>query len=269
MFYGYHAHLWLGREPTVTGIKDGWHEWLVKADSAALAGMGGIGAVITVTAFVESYGNLYDYALLVGMTGWRARIAPLGVDLLILTGELLLFVAIARGWERRTKIYGWALVITGLALSVAGNVGHLHQAGWQTRVTSALWPAVLTGGLAAWLMALKRVSESYRLPVRATSPQPQKTARPPASRTAKPASQPAGKPAAGKSASRRGRPLIEVPVPAGALAAAAAQKVSPRKLQPWLVGNYDYEGPEIGRIVARRLLAAAGPVNGHDLSEAS
>lgn len=251
----------------MTGIKDGWRQWLKTADSAALAAMGGIGAVITLTAFVESYGNLYDYALLVGMHGWRARIAPLGVDLLILTGELLLFVAIARAWEKRTKVYGWVLVVSGLALSVAGNVGHLHQAGWQTRVTSALWPAVLTGGLAAWLMALKRVSESYRVPARVTSPQPQNAARLPASTKAgKPAA--AGKPA--KPAARRvGRPLVEVPIPAGALAAAAAQNVSPRRLRPWLVDNYAYDGPVIGRDVARRLLATAGPVNGHDLSEAS
>jgi uncharacterized protein DUF2637 len=229
-------------------MKDTWHRWLKTADSVALAAMGIIGSVITGTAFTESYSNLYDYALLVGIRGWRARIAPLGVDLLILTGELLLFVAIARGWERRTKVYGWCLVIAGAALSVGGNVGHLHQAGWQTRLVSAFWPTVLTVGLAAWLMALKRVSESYQPKAQqkpATAPAPHR----------------ARKPARPKRAAT-GRPPLEVPLPEGALAAAVAQNVSRRDFRPWLAENYGTQ-VDITPWKAGQLLNAARSANGH------
>jgi Protein of unknown function (DUF2637) len=229
----------------VADIKKGWHRWLVRADSVALALMGVIGVVITVTAFAESYGNLYDYARLVGMAGWRARIAPLGVDLLILTGELLLFVAIARGWEARTLVYGWTLVAAGLGLSVAGNVGHVHQAGWQTRVTFALWPAVLTAGLAAGLMALKRVSETYRTPA----------ARPVAAATPSRARVKTG-PASAARTRQPGRPAAEVVLPAGAVEAARLAGITSRKLSPWLADTYHVDIP-LSRWKAGQLLAAS------------
>lgn len=237
----------------MTGIKDGWRRWLKAADSAALAGMGILGAVITAVALIESYGNLYDYALLAGLAGWRARIAPLAVDTLILTGELLLFTAIARAWERRVKAYGWLLVAAGFALSVAGNVGHLHQAGWQTRVTSALWPSVATAGLAAGLMALKRVSDAYQAkPAAAIKTINRQVSGPPAGQ--KPGLRRGG---------RAGRPQVQVPLPDGALAAAAAARVSSRQLVPWLAERYpDAVIPEISRYKAGELLKTAR-LNGH------
>src|SRR6201984_477148 len=143
-------------------MKDTWRGWLKTADSIALAALGVLGVVITVTAFIESYGNLVDYLLLVRMAGCGARIGPLGVDAIVVTGELLLFVSVIRQWELWIKWFAASLIGSGLALSVAMNIGHLRAASWQTRLTSALWPVVLAVGLAAGLIALKRVSATYQ-----------------------------------------------------------------------------------------------------------
>ncbi len=50
---------------------------------------------------------------------------PLQVDVFIAVGELALFVALADAWQRRTRIGAWAVTLAGLAVSVAGNVGHV------------------------------------------------------------------------------------------------------------------------------------------------
>lgn len=236
----------------MTGMKEHWHGWLKTADTIALAGLGLLGAVITATAFIESYGNLVDYLLLVHMAGWRAKIGPLGVDAIVLTGELLLFVAVARKWETWIKAFAGTLIGSGLSLSVAMNIGHLPSATWQTRATSALWPVVLATGLAAGLIALKRVSESY---------QPEPAKRDSTRTRPHPSSRPRPRPA--KQTVKRGRPPVEVDLPAGALAAAVAQGVTPRQFGPWLADNYpDAPATEISRYKAGQLLDAARS-NGH------
>jgi len=47
-------------------------------------------------------------------------------DVFLAVGELPLCVAYLDGWPARQRIWPWATAVTGLAVSVAGNIGHTH-----------------------------------------------------------------------------------------------------------------------------------------------
>jgi hypothetical protein len=85
---------------------------------------------------------------------------PLQIDTFIAVGELALFVALIDGWQRRSRILPWVVVLGGLAVSVAGNVGHV---GWLAPVadkaTAAVPPFAAAAALAVGLGVLKRVVE--------------------------------------------------------------------------------------------------------------
>ena len=80
-------------------------------------------------------GGPWLFAVNYGLGGWRAMIAPVAVpDSFIIVGEGMLFVGLVRNWtDRPYHRFAWLLAATGFAISVAGNVGHLHTATWPER----------------------------------------------------------------------------------------------------------------------------------------
>jgi hypothetical protein len=101
---------------------------------AAIAVLVGSASLVS---FAESYRGLYEWALHHGLTGAWAVAWPLQVDVFIAVGELALFVALADQWDARSRTGAWAVTAAGLAVSVAGNVGHVAGHDLASRVTAA------------------------------------------------------------------------------------------------------------------------------------
>lgn len=108
-------------------------------------------------AFAESYRGLLAWALRHGLAGFWAACFPLQLDLFIAVGELVLFVAMVDGWKVRSRTGAWAVSLTGLAVSVAGNIGHLAVADVQSRATAAVPPLAAFAALWLGLSVLKRI----------------------------------------------------------------------------------------------------------------
>jgi hypothetical protein len=123
----------------------------------ALAAIAVLVAAASVVSFAESYRGLYAWAHEHGLSGPWAVIWPLQVDVFIAVGELALFVALADAWARRSRAGAWAVTLAGLAVSVAGNVGHVHGHSAADRVTAAVPPLAAAAALAVGLGVLKRV----------------------------------------------------------------------------------------------------------------
>ena len=82
---------------------------------------------------------------------------PLQVDVFIAVGELALFVGLADQWTRRNRVGAWTVTLAGLAVSVAGNVGHVTGHTLASRATAAVPPLAAAAALAVGLGVLKRV----------------------------------------------------------------------------------------------------------------
>jgi hypothetical protein len=109
---------------------------------------------------MESYRALYDWAHEHGLSVRWSAVWPLQIDTFIAVGELALFVALVDAWQRRSRILPWVVTLAGLAVSVAGNVGHV---GWAApiadKATAAVPPLAAAAALAVGLSVLKRVVE--------------------------------------------------------------------------------------------------------------
>ena len=75
-------------------------------------------------------------------------------------GELALYVAYLDAWPARQRIWPWATALTGLAVSVAGNVGHIQAApgdpvSLADRLTAATSPLAAFAGLTVGLLVVK------------------------------------------------------------------------------------------------------------------
>ena len=92
---------------------------------AALAFIAALIAGASLVSFAESFRGLYLWAHHHGLSGIWATAWPLQVDVFIAVGELALFVALVDRWEPRARTAAWAVTLTGLAVSVAGNIGHV------------------------------------------------------------------------------------------------------------------------------------------------
>src|SRR5258708_9125278 len=114
-------------------------------------------AVASVTSFAESYRGLYSWAVRHGLAGAWAYAWALQVDVFMAVGELALFVALADAWDHRSRIGAWAVTLAGLAVSVAGNVGHVAGHDLASRVTAAIPPLAAAAALAVGLGVLQRV----------------------------------------------------------------------------------------------------------------
>ncbi len=133
------------------------------------AGLWLIGVLIpvaTAVGFALSYHGLLDWALNHGWPVYFAVFFPLLIDLLIVVGEVILFVAAIDGeTPRRVRAVAWVLVFAFTALSVVGNVGHARTGDWWTRGGWGLPPVVLAIALGLGLGELKRQAAKYRAAV--------------------------------------------------------------------------------------------------------
>jgi hypothetical protein len=111
----------------------------------------------SVASFSESFRGLFIWAHEHGLAGIWAAVWPLQVDVFIAVGELALFVALADGWTARSRIAAWTVTLAGLAVSVAGNVGHVAGHDLASKVTAAVPPLAAAAALAVGLGVLKRV----------------------------------------------------------------------------------------------------------------
>jgi len=108
-------------------------------------------------AFAESYRGLYEWAGHHGLTGFWQAAFPLQVDVFIAVGELALFVALIDGWRTRDRLGAWLVTLAGLAVSVAGNIGHVASHRITDRGTASIPPLAAAAALAVGLGVLKRV----------------------------------------------------------------------------------------------------------------
>jgi hypothetical protein len=127
---------------------------------AALYAIGAIATLASVNALAHSYAGLYDWAIHHRLSGWQAMSWPAEIDVFLAVGELALYVAYLDGWPARQRIWPWATALTGLAVSVAGNIGHIapqpgHPVILADRVTAATSPVAAFAGLAIGLLVLK------------------------------------------------------------------------------------------------------------------
>jgi len=117
----------------------------------------------TLVGFALSYHNLFDWARTHGWSLGFAPFFPLLIDLLVIVGEVILFVAAIDGrtpW--RVRVLAWAVIIGFTVLSVAGNVSHAATQDVATRVGWGLPPVVLAIALGLGLGELKRQAGKYR-----------------------------------------------------------------------------------------------------------
>lgn len=130
------------------------------ARGLALAAIAVLVAAASVASFMESYRALYEWAREHGLSVRWSAVWPLQIDTFIAVGELALFIAIADAWQRRARVLPWVVTLGGLAVSVAGNVGHV---GWAApladKATAAVPPLAAAAALAVGLGVLKRVVE--------------------------------------------------------------------------------------------------------------
>lgn len=111
----------------------------------------------TAVSLIESYRALYIWAINHQVFGNFAYIWPLMIDSFIVVGELTLFVAMTDLWKGRARIFPWVVTLSGLAVSVAGNVGHVHTHNIWTRLTAAVAPIAASASLTVGMGVLKRV----------------------------------------------------------------------------------------------------------------
>jgi len=128
---------------------------------AALAAIAALVAAASLTSFAESYRGLWLWAQHHGLHGVWAVAWPLQIDTFIGVGELALFVALADSWSARSRVAAWSVTVLGLAVSVAGNVGHVEVHSLASRATAAVPPLAAAAALAVGLGVLKRVVEHH------------------------------------------------------------------------------------------------------------
>jgi hypothetical protein len=126
----------------------------------ALYAIGAIAIGASVNALAHSYTGLYEWAVHHRLTGWQAASWPAEIDVFLAVGELALYVAYLDDWPARWRIWPWATALIGLAVSVAGNIGHIQAEPGQPailadRLTAATSPLAAFAGLSAGLLVLK------------------------------------------------------------------------------------------------------------------
>ena len=127
---------------------------------AALYAIGAIAILASVNALAHSYAGLYDWAVQHRLGGWQAMSWPAEIDVFLAVGELALYIAYLDGWPARQRIWPWATAVTGLAVSIAGNVGHIQAGPGQPviladRLTAATSPVAAFAGLSVGLLVLR------------------------------------------------------------------------------------------------------------------
>jgi hypothetical protein len=169
---------------------------------AALYAIGVIAMLASANALAHSYAGLYDWAVHHRLSGWQAKSWPAEIDVFLAVGELALYVAYLDGWPARQRIWPWTTALTGLAVSIAGNVGHIqavpgHPVILADRLTAATSPIAAFAGLSVGLLVLKMTRQHTH----AAAPEPRFAsalvlAPPPAPGNMATEARPGGRPAA-------------------------------------------------------------------------
>ena len=146
-----------------------------RSRKTALYAIGAIAIAASVNALAHSYAGLYEWALHHRLTGWQAMSWPAEIDVFLAVGELALYVANVDGWPARQRVWPWATALTGLAVSVAGNVGHIVAEPGQPvvladRLTAAASPLAAFAGLSVGLLVLKMSRQQATRPQHAHTP---------------------------------------------------------------------------------------------------
>src|SRR6185437_11601844 len=102
---------------------------------------------------------------------------PAEIDVFLAVGELALYVAYLDGWPVRQRIWPWVTALTGLSVSIAGNIGHIQAAPGQPvimadRLTAATSPLAAFAGLAIGLLVLKMTRRQGTAKAAAGAPGP-------------------------------------------------------------------------------------------------
>jgi hypothetical protein len=126
----------------------------------ALYAIAVIAILASANALAHSYAGLYGWAIHHRLTGWQAKSWPAEIDVFLAVGELALYVAYLDAWPARQRIWPWATALTGLTVSVAGNVGHIQAGPGQPvlltdRLTAAASPLAAFAGLSVGLLVVK------------------------------------------------------------------------------------------------------------------
>src|SRR5258708_26176716 len=101
---------------------------------------------------------------------WRAE-----MEVFLAVGELALYVACLDGWPARQRAWPWATALRGLAVSVAGNIGHIqagpgHPVILADRLTAATSPLAAFAGLSVGLLVVKMTRQQANATARASTP---------------------------------------------------------------------------------------------------
>lgn len=123
----------------------------------ALAVIAVLVAVSTLVSFAESYRALFEWSVHHGVPyGW-SLVWPAMIDVFIAVGELALFVALVDRWSLRERIFPWSVTLAGLAVSIAGNIGHVPGHVLTDRATASIPPLAAAVSLGVGMAVLKRV----------------------------------------------------------------------------------------------------------------
>ncbi|HUK67914.1 MAG TPA: DUF2637 domain-containing protein [Streptosporangiaceae bacterium] len=217
----------------------------------ALAAIAVLVATASLTSFAESYRGLYVWSSEHGLNGLWAVAWPLQVDVFIAVGELALFVGLADQWTRRNRVGAWTVTLAGLAVSVAGNVGHVSGHALASRATAAVPPLAAAAALAVGLGVLKRVTGAPHKGALAPLPvAPLPVAPLPVAEPAVPERLPeAAVDVPGRDSHARGRAPLTEPHPV--LAEPVPAQLGSEMALPVRVGN-GHAAPERGREAAQR-----------------
>jgi hypothetical protein len=136
-----------------------------KTRRAALYAIGAIAILASANALAHSYAGLYDWAVHHRLGGWQAKSWPAEIDVFLAVGELALYIAYLDGWPARQRIWPWLTALIGLAVSVAGNIGHIQAEPGQPviladRLTAATSPIAAFAGLSVGLLVVKMTRQS-------------------------------------------------------------------------------------------------------------
>ncbi len=126
----------------------------------ALYALAAIAIAASGNALAHSYAGLYAWAVHHQLTGWQAKSWPAEIDVFLAVGELALYVAYLDGWPARQRVWPWVTAVVGLAVSVAGNIGHIqplpgHPVVLADRLTAATSPLAAFAGLTVGLLVLR------------------------------------------------------------------------------------------------------------------
>ena len=219
---------------------------------AALYAIGVIAIMASANALAHSYAGLYDWAVHHRLSGWQAKSWPAEIDVFLAVGELALYVAYLDGWPARQRVWPWTTALTGLAVSIAGNIGHIqampgHPVILADRLTAATSPIAAFAGLSVGLLVLKMTRQRIHAPVQeprivpalvlAPPPPPNSTASGP---------QPGGSPTADTRLVRRGGPVPQRPGAAAGSVARCPHHL-PRRRRTWRAAQPADLGPEVAR----------------------